>query len=104
LRRCFANDEGLILTQILHDFKTDLEAKKFDFLDMMTKQIAVFINVTLEASAQKILFEKGLLIDLEQVVMACKSSVPLERQIIERTFNLVSKMMRLPEVPLALVK
>lgn len=92
LRLCFANDQGGILSQILHDFKTDLAARKFDWLDMMTKQIAVFINVSLETSAQKMLFEKGLLTDLEQVVMACKSTEPLQRQIIERTFNLLSKM------------
>lgn len=51
LRLCFANDQGGILSQIIYDFKGDLTLKKFDWLDMMNKQIAVFINVALETPA-----------------------------------------------------
>ena len=51
LRVNFANDLGGILSQIVEDFKTDLKNKKFDWLDMMTKQIAIFINVTMEVPA-----------------------------------------------------
>jgi len=51
LRTNFANDLAGILSQIVEDFKLDLKNKKFDWLDMMTKQLAVFINVSLETSA-----------------------------------------------------
>jgi len=36
--------------------------------------------------------------------MACNSTVTLQREIIERTFNLLSKMLRYPEVPAELAK
>lgn len=40
---------------------------------MVNKQIAVFINTALEAPAQKMMFEKGMLLELEKVAMACNS-------------------------------
>lgn len=83
-----------ILSQVIVDFKTDLSAKKFDWLDMMHKQLAIFINVSVEASAQKQLYEAGILEELEKVVMACKSTDAMQRGIIERTFNLISKLLR----------
>lgn len=51
LRVNFASDLAGILSQIIIDFKTDLKNKNFDWLDMMTKQIAIFINVGIETSA-----------------------------------------------------
>ena len=51
LRISFASDLAGILSQIVQDFKADLTNKKFDWLDMMTKQIAIFINVSIEAPA-----------------------------------------------------
>jgi hypothetical protein len=52
LRVKFASDQGGILSQVVQDFKTDVEAKKFDYFDMATKQLAVFINVSVEECAQ----------------------------------------------------
>ena len=49
LRTSFANDQEGILSQIITDFKSDLKGKAFDWLDMINKQLAIFINVGLEA-------------------------------------------------------
>lgn len=51
LRLSVASNTEFILTQIVDDFKQDLEAKKFDMWDMVTKQLAIFINVSIEATA-----------------------------------------------------
>ena len=48
LRTSFANDQSGILSQIITDFKSDLKGKAFDWMDMMMKQLAIFINVGLE--------------------------------------------------------
>ena len=57
LRTSFANDQSGILSQIITDFKSDLKGKAFDWIDMMTKQLAIFINVGLELQAAKLMFE-----------------------------------------------
>jgi 5'-3' exonuclease len=51
LRTCFANDQAEILSQIVKDFKLDLAGKAFDWQDMVNKQLAIFINVTVEPQA-----------------------------------------------------
>jgi len=51
LRMLFANDNSGILSQVHKDFRKDMADKKFDWYDMMTKQLAIFINVSIEAPA-----------------------------------------------------
>ena len=48
LRLKFASDLNGILTQIITDFTTDIKEKKFDWLDMGHKQLAILINVSVE--------------------------------------------------------
>jgi hypothetical protein len=45
LRQTFANDSGGILTQIINDFKKDVKNTHFDWLEVVNRQLAVFINV-----------------------------------------------------------
>ena len=68
--------------------------KKFDYLDMATKQIAIFVNVSLEECAQKKLSELKIFDYLEELVLKCKSNNQLERQILDRIFNLYSKILK----------
>ena len=49
LRTSFANDQEGILSQVVTDFKSDLKGRAFDWHDMVNKQLAIFINVGLEA-------------------------------------------------------
>ena len=104
LRMLFAWDNSGILSQVHKDFKQDLADKKFDWYDMMSKQLAIFINVSIESPAQQKLLDLGVLNDLEELVKNCKTSDPLQREILERNFNLMSKMLRHPEAAPILVK
>lgn len=70
----FAGDTEGILTQVHIDFRADLAAKKFDWLDLMSKQLAIFINVSVEAPAATKLYALGALDDVEALLMACKAS------------------------------
>ena len=104
LRMAFASDKSGILTQCYKDFETDFNEKKFDYLDMANKQLAIFINVSLEECAQKKLNELGIFTPLEELVKKCKSSDQLEREILNRVFNLYSKMFRMPEAAALVAK
>mmetsp|Transcript_10000 Transcript_10000/g.15148 ORF Transcript_10000/g.15148 Transcript_10000/m.15148 type:complete len:388 (-) Transcript_10000:91-1254(-) len=101
LRLSFANDSEGILKQIIADFKQDVKEKKFDWFDMVTKELAIFINVSIESPAQATLFNEGLIDIMEELVIACKTSEPLQKQILERVFNLLSKIFRHSEAPAA---
>lgn len=57
LRVKFANDQGGILSQVIEDFKVDMAARKFDYFEMATKQLAIFINVSVEECAQFKLYD-----------------------------------------------
>lgn len=48
LRLKFASDQEQILTQVAVDFKQDVDGQQFDWKDMATKQLAIFINVSVE--------------------------------------------------------
>jgi hypothetical protein len=61
---------------------------------MATKQIAIFVNVSLEECAQKKLSELKIFDHLEELVLKCKSNNQLERQILDRIFNLYSKILK----------
>lgn len=74
LRMSMASDEAGVLSQIVADFRADLAAKRFDWLDMMSKQLAVFVNVAIEKSAQELFFKANLMADLEEPIMFCKST------------------------------
>jgi len=97
LRLKFASDVQLILTQVVTDFKQDLKDRKFDWLDMATKQLAIFINISVEEQGQKSLMTLNVFEELQELVKHCKSGEKLEREILERVFNLLSKMLRHPE-------
>jgi len=81
-----------------------MAAKKFDWLDMMSKQLAIFINVSVEAPAQQTLMKLGTLDDLENLLKQCKTSDKLQREILDRCFNLLSKMLRTTEAAVAVAK
>jgi hypothetical protein len=58
LRQTFASDSGGILTQIINDFKKDVKNTHFDWLEVVNRQLAVFINVaTFEEAGQQALME-----------------------------------------------
>jgi len=104
LRMNFANDNSGILSQVHKDFRKDLAEKKFDWYDMMSKQLAIFINVSIEVPAQQKLLDLGVLTDLEELVKSCKTSDALQKEVLERIFNLMSKMLRHPGVAPILAK
>ena len=64
---------------------------------MATKQLAIFINVSVEECAQQKLHDYQIFSQLEDLVKTCKSTDKLQREILERVFNLYSKMFRYPK-------
>ena len=64
---------------------------------MMTRQLAIFINVSVEEAGQKFLTSANIFEELQELIKHCKSGVTLEREILERVFNLISKLFRNPE-------
>lgn len=104
LRVSVANNTSGILGQVKDDFLNDMKEKSFDWFDMHHKQLAVFVNVSVEAPGQRFLFEAGVLEALPELLMACKSQDKLQREVLERILNLYSKMFRLPEAAAAVAK
>ena len=74
------------------DFKQDVEAKNFDWQDMATKQLAIFINVSIEDSGTANIVKNDILDSIQECIRVCKSSEKLEREILERCFNLLGKI------------
>jgi hypothetical protein len=64
LRLKFASNTGDILSQVVTDFKIDIKERKFDWLDMMTRQLAIFINVSVEDSGRNQLISSNIFEEL----------------------------------------
>lgn len=96
LRVSMAADEAGVLSQVLADFRVDQAAKKFDWLEMMSKQLAVFVNVSIEKSAQTLFANAGLMADLEAPIMFCQTTDESQKELLVRLFNLLSKCLRHP--------
>lgn len=94
LRQKFAQNQGEILSQVAEDFKQDLKEAKFDYQDMMTRQLAIFVNVSVEPEGINYLVKAQITDSLEELIKTCKSSTKLEREILERSFNVLSKLMK----------
>ena len=94
LRQTFASDTGKVLSQIILDFKTDVKEKQYDWLELVHRQLAVFINVSIEDSGQLALLNQDVIPVIEATIKECKTSESLEKSVIERCFNILSKLMR----------
>jgi hypothetical protein len=66
--------------------------------------LAVFINVSIEESGQNTLVGAKIIPEIEEVIKACKTSETLERSVIERSFNLMSKLFRKQEAVIEVAK
>ena len=88
----------------MDDFKADVKAKSYDWLELAQRQLAVFINVSIEEAGQNTLMAAGLIPVIEEAIKACKTSETLERSIIERSFNLLSKLFRKQEAAIEVAK
>lgn len=83
-----------LITEVVQNFKADVKDQKFDWLDMAQKQLAVFINISVEESGQSNLIKLDIFEELQELVKFCKCGDQLQREILERTFNLYSKLFR----------
>jgi hypothetical protein len=88
-----SNNED-ILSEICDDFKADITNKPFDWKDQSYRILAILINVGVEESGQLSLNAEDLYAPLEEIIKACKSSEKDEKDILERTLNLISKLTR----------
>ena len=76
------------------DFKTDIQEKNFDWVDIVYKQLAVFVNLGIEEKAQLAFIESRIIAELEELMKLCKTSSDSEKGVLERAFNLLSKLLR----------
>lgn len=76
------------------DFKNDIKEKNFDWIDIVYKQLAVFVNLGIEEKAQFSFIENGIINEIEELVKSCKTSNQSEKGVLERSFNLLSKLLR----------
>jgi hypothetical protein len=53
---------------LIIDFKNDIQEKKFDWVDIVYKQLAVFVNLGIEEKAQLTFIESGMVNDLEELL------------------------------------
>jgi len=63
---------------------------------MMMKQLAFFANCCHEAPALPKLYELGILLDCEELLMSCKSDAPEQRAVLERLMLFFSKALKFP--------
>ena len=94
LRKKFASDFEGVLSQVSVDFRTDLTEASFDWVDMVFKQLAFLVNVSLEAEGQRQMFELELLPDIETLLKRCNSTDAAQRATLERCLNLLSKVVK----------
>lgn len=80
----------------MEEFKVDLNEKKLFWADNISKQLAIFVNVSLEQPAQKLLIDNNILADLDSLLTLCKSTDEVQRVVIDRILNLLSKLMKYP--------
>ena len=64
---------------------------------MVNKQLAIFINVCLEDSAIYKLLSLDIVDDLQEIIKACNTQDELQRTVLERVFNLYSRLLKKPE-------
>jgi hypothetical protein len=101
LRKKFAGDFEGVLSAVTVDFRTDLTQASFDWVDMVFKQLAFLVNVSLEAEGQRQMFELELLPDIDMLLKRCNSTDAAQRATLERCLNLLSKVVKQPDAALA---
>jgi hypothetical protein len=53
---------------LIIDFKNDIQEKNFDWVDIVYKQLAVFVNLGIEEKAQLAFIESGIIGELEELM------------------------------------
>lgn len=71
LRQMLSNDIEGIFTFIFNSMLKDLDDKKFDWQDNIKRYLAIMVNCSLETNTQLFLIEKGIIKQLEKVLMLC---------------------------------
>lgn len=84
---------GGVLSQIVADFKQDIEIKFFDWKDQVFKALAPLVNLSIEEPAQKLFVEKKILDDMELLLKDFKTTDEEEKKIIHRVYNFYSKIL-----------
>lgn len=94
LRKQFAADYQGILSQVVVDFRADISEGAFDWVDMVFKQLAFLVNVSIEGEGQRTMFELEMLPDIEAMFKKCNSQDATQRSAMERCLNLLSKLVK----------
>lgn len=85
---------GGVVSRVIKDFHEDVKGQGFDWKDMIFKSMACFVNLSIEASAQNLFLKENVLDDMQTLLTVLKPSEAEDRQIIERVYNFLSKILR----------
>lgn len=83
---------GGVLSRVYSMLQDDIKTQPFDWIDSVSKEMAVCINCSLEAVALKYFSEKGLVANCEAILKFAKWSDKSHQEIICRAMNLVAKV------------
>ncbi len=92
LRQVIASDMGGVLSRVYIMLQSDVNSKPFDWVEGVTKELAVLINCSLEDKAVKFFAEKDIVQLCESVLKQTKISEKGHLELIGRCLNVLAKV------------
>lgn len=90
LRQHIASDLGSIFSKIFKMLAEDIKAMPFDWVESITKEMAVVINCSLEPVALNYISQNNVVPMVETVLKVCK--IGEHRELISRCVNILAKV------------
>lgn len=94
LRVHISADMGGLLSKVYEVFVADTAMRPFDWVESITKELAVFVNASVETSAQTMLASKGVVTMCESLLSTVKPEKE-KCELIVRILNLLGKVGRI---------
>lgn len=92
LRQVIAADMGGVLSRVYVMLQSDVNSKPFDWVEGVTKELAVLINCSLEDKAVKFIAEKDIVQLCESVLKQTKISEKGHLELMGRCLNVLAKV------------
>lgn len=92
LRQHIASNMGNVLSTIFDMLKEDVATMSHDWVDSVSRELAVCINAGLEVTALKYFCDNGVVEMCESLIKALKIKEPEHKEVISRTMNVIAKV------------
>lgn len=92
MRNYISADMGGLFSKIIEVFMEDAKLKQFDWVDTITKELAVMINAGMDLQAQSKMAEMNVVPILLDVLSMCKESEKGQAEVISRVLNVLGKI------------